>query len=111
MLFTPLIVYKFEKMKKTNQKELLKRNPYNERSIDITEDRRDYTISISVPDFTQDDVKMNVKEDVLRIAIYEKRIIGQNSKKVYERSFKLPANANTRLITAKNNIERKVNYG
>ncbi len=95
-------------MKELNQKELVRRNPYSDRPIDITEDRKDYIISISMPDFTQDDVRMNVKDDVLRIAIHAKRIIGQNSKKVYERSFKLPANVNTRLITA--NLSNSILY-
>ncbi|MDZ7741136.1 MAG: Hsp20/alpha crystallin family protein [Bacteroidota bacterium] len=95
-------------MKKLNQNTVAKRKIVNERPIDITEDRKDYTISISVPDFTQDDVKMNVKDDLLRIAIHEERLIGQNSKKVYERSFKLPTNVNAHLITA--NLSDSVLY-
>ena len=95
-------------MEKINQEELIKRNPYSKRPIDISEDKKDYTISIAVPDFGQDDLKMNVKDDILQLSIRKKRIMGHESKKVYERNFKLPANANSRLISA--NVDGNILY-
>ena len=73
----------------------------SKRAIDIDENRLEYTISISMPEFTQDNLSVNVNKDMLKISVRKQSMMAENMEKVYERSFKLPANANKESITAK----------
>ncbi len=90
-------------MQMPTKKELFKRNPYSKRPVDINEDSREYTISIAIPENTEDNTKVNVKGELLHIVVGKKKILGHEKEKVYERYFKLPNNIDSRYISAKIN--------
>ncbi len=88
-------------MKIISKKELVKRNPYSKRPVDINENSSEYIISIAIPEYNQDNISARVKGELLHIVINKKKMLGQGSEKVYERYFKLPHNINSKLISAR----------
>lgn len=75
-------------------------NPYSERPIDICENLKEYFINISMPDFQQEDVSVNVTHDILKISVIRQIMVPNRKEKLYERKFKLPANADPHSIRA-----------
>lgn len=88
-------------MKTLQRKKPVKSSLLSQRPIEIDENRLEYTINISMPEFTQDNVSVNVNKDMLKISVKKQMMMAENLEKVYERSFKLPTNANKDSITAK----------
>lgn len=87
---------------KTLQKTKTKnRHALANRPIDISENRLEYIIDISMPDFSQDNVSVNINKDMLKISVQKQSIMAEHMEKVYERTFKLPENVNKESITAK----------
>lgn len=75
-------------------------NPYSERPVDIRENLKEYFINISMPDFQQEDVNVNISNDMLRVSVIRQIMVPNRKEKLYERKFKLPANADPHSIKA-----------
>ena len=54
-----------------------------------------------MPEYEENDVSLKVSGDMLYIEAWNTYSFGTGDKSVYQRSFKLPADSNTKLVTAR----------
>lgn len=88
-------------MKTLQKRKTTNRHALANRPIDISENRLEYIIDISMPEFSQDNVSVNINKDMLKISVLKQSMMAETMEKVYERTFKLPENVNKESITAK----------
>ncbi|MCS6824387.1 MAG: Hsp20 family protein [Cytophagaceae bacterium] len=78
-------------------------------SVDLAEDDHNHYVSVSLPGMNKEDIKIEVKENVLAISGEKKEHKEENGKKYhliensygsFYRSFRLPENANVDAIEA-----------
>ena len=87
-------------MRKTGLKETRISNAYSTRPIDIIDHPREYYIRIYMPEFDESNVTMKVSGDMLEVTAWNDFTLGMKKRTNYQRSFKLPGNSDTSLITA-----------